>query len=135
LELLKYLQTIKYNLLYWQEDYMGISISILVILLAVLAPLLRKWIVGMDRYISETDGRRIDFWGRVILAILFLLILFFVIDTSNETIVKWFFIIALTIITAFQSIIEWKYLKNSKEFVVTLLLWLIGLIYFFLFIL
>jgi hypothetical protein len=135
LELLKYLQTIKNNLLYRQEDYMGISISILVILLAVLAPLLRKWIVGTDRYIDETDGRRVDFWGRIILVIIFLVLLFFVMDTSDETIVKWFFIIALTITTAFQSIIEWKYLKNSKEFVVTLILWVIGLIYFFLFIL
>jgi hypothetical protein len=135
LELLKYLQTIKNNLLYRQEDYMGISISILVILLAVLAPLLRKWIVGTDRYIDETDGRRVDFWGRIILVIIFLVLLFFVVDTSDETIVKWFFIIALTITTAFQSIIEWKYLKNSKEFVVTLILWVIGLIYFFLFIL
>jgi hypothetical protein len=135
LELLKYLQTIKNNLLYRQEDYMGISISILVILLAVLAPLLRKWIVGTDRYIDETDGRRVDFWGRIILVTIFLVLLFFVMDTSDETIVKWFFIIALTITTAFQSIIEWKYLKNSKEFVVTLILWVIGLIYFFLFIL
>jgi hypothetical protein len=135
LELLKYLQTIKNNLLYRQEDYMGISISILVILLAVLAPLLRKWIVGTDRYIDETDGRRVDFWGRIILVIIFLVLLFFVVDTSDETIVKLFFIIALTITTAFQSIIEWKYLKNSKEFVVTLILWVIGLIYFFLFIL
>jgi hypothetical protein len=114
---------------------MGISISILVILLAVLAPLLRKWIVGTDRYIDETDGRRVDFWGRIILVIIFLVLLFFVVDTSDETIVKLFFIIALTITTAFQSIIEWKYLKNSKEFVVTLILWVIGLIYFFLFIL
>jgi hypothetical protein len=114
---------------------MGISISILVFLLAVLAPLLRKWIVGTDRYISETDGRSVYFWGRVILAILFLVLFFFVIDTSDETILKWFFLIALTITTAFQSIIEWKYLKNSKEFVVTLLLWVIGLIYYFLFIL
>jgi hypothetical protein len=135
LELLKYLQTIKNNLLYRQEDYMGISISILVILLAVLAPLLRKWIVGTDRYIDETDGRRVDFWGRIILVIIFLVLLFFVMDTSDETIVKWFFIIALTITTAFQSIIEWKFLKNSKEFVVTLILWVIALIYFFLFIL
>jgi MFS-type transporter involved in bile tolerance (Atg22 family) len=114
---------------------MGISISILVILLAVLAPLLRKWIVGTDRYIDETDGRRVDFWVRIILVIIFLVLLFFVVDTSDETIVKLFFIIALTITTAFQSIIEWKYLKNSKEFVVTLILWVIGLIYFFLFIL
>jgi hypothetical protein len=114
---------------------MGISISILVILLAVLTPLLRKWIVGTDRYIDETDGRRVDFWGRIILAVIFFCLLFFVIDTSEEMTVKWFFIIFFTIITAFQSIVEWKYLKNSKEYVVTLLLWLIGIIYFFLFIL
>jgi hypothetical protein len=125
----------KNYLLYRQEDYMGISISILVIIIAVLAPLLRKWIVGADRYISETVGRRVDLWGRIILAIIFFIILFFVIDPSNETTVKWFFIIFFTIITAFQSIIEWKYLKNSKEFIVTLLLWLFALIYFFLFIL
>jgi hypothetical protein len=122
-------------LLYRQEDYMGISISILVILLAVLAPLLRKWIVGYERYISETNGRRIDFWGRIILVIIFLLLLLFVIDPSDETTLKWFFIVFLTIMAVFQSIIERKYLKNSKEYIVTLLLWIIGIIYFFLFIL
>ncbi|OCA90522.1 hypothetical protein A8F94_01150 [Bacillus sp. FJAT-27225] len=114
---------------------MGISVSILVVLVVVLAPLLRKWIVEYDRFITETEGRRIDFWGRIVLAIAFFISLFFVKDSSDETTIKWFLIIFYTIFAAFQFIIEWKYLKNTKEFIITLLLWLFVIIYFFVFIL
>jgi hypothetical protein len=113
----------------------GLSFSILVLLLAVLNPLLRKWIVGPGRQeMDETEGKNIDLWGRIILAIIGLFLVFFVIDITDETTIKWFILIFLLITFGFDSMMEWKYLKNAKEFKVTLLLLLIGLIYWFLFI-
>jgi hypothetical protein len=115
--------------------YLGISFSILVLILMVINPLLRKWIVGSgERYISETAGNHIDLWGRRILALIGLFLVFFVIDLSDENTFEWFCLIFLAVTFGFQSIIEWKYIKNSKEFLVTLLSLLIGLIYCFLFI-
>jgi hypothetical protein len=114
---------------------LGISFSILVLLLAILNPLLRKWIVGTGgQEIDETAGKHIELWGGITLALIGLYLVFFVLDMSDETTTKWFCLIFLVITLGFQSIIEWRYLKESKQFIVSLLLLLIGLIFCYLFI-
>jgi hypothetical protein len=118
-----------------RRGYLGISFSILVLLLAIINPLSRNWIVGTGgQEIDETAGKHIELWERIILALIGLYLVFFVIDISDKTTIKWFCLIFLVITFGFQSIIEWKYLKDSKQFIVSLLLLLIGLIYCYLFI-
>jgi hypothetical protein len=91
--------------------------------------------VGPGRQeIDEIAGKNIDLWGRIIFVLLGLFLVFFVIDISDETTIKWFCLTFLLITFGFQSIIEWKFLSNPREFIVTLLLLLIGLLYCFLFI-
>lgn len=110
-------------------------IALMVFILAIIHPFLRKWIVGeKGEKISATDGKNIYIWGNIILALIAISLVFFVLDIYDENTIKWFFLILMIIVFSFQSIIEWKYIKNSKEYAVTLLLLLFGLIYFFLFI-
>lgn len=114
---------------------MGTSIAVLlfILILAVLNPLLKDWIIGEKREkISETDGRIINITGNLILVFIAIYSLLFVLDRSEEKTIKWFFFILMIIVYLFNAFLEWKYLKNSKEFTVTLLLLLFGLIYFIL---
>lgn len=116
-------------------DMVEISFSILIMLLAILGYFLSKWIIGPGRQeMDETEGKYIELWGRRILAIIGLILVFFVIDITDENTIKWFILIFLLIMFGFQSLMEWKYLKNPKEYKVSLLLLLIGIIYWFLFI-
>lgn len=114
---------------------MGTSITVLVFILAVLNPLLRDWIVGEKREkISKTDGKIINIIGNLMLIFIAIFSLLFVLDRSEENSLKWFFFNLMIIVYLFNAILEWKYLKNSKEFIVTILLLLFGLLYFILFI-
>ncbi|MDT9027455.1 DUF4181 domain-containing protein [Rossellomorea yichunensis] len=48
--------------------------------------------------------------------------------TPDSNALKWFWIFYLIILFGFQSILEWKYLKNSKQYVTTLIFLLLGVI-------
>lgn len=114
---------------------MSISIPLLIIFLAILNPFLRKWMIGGEREkISETNGKNINRYGKFIMSFISIFLILFVFDISDVNTMKWFWLSLLIVTFTFQMLMEWKYLKNSKEFIVTLLLLLIGLIYFVLFI-
>ncbi|WP_316568572.1 DUF4181 domain-containing protein [Neobacillus sp. YIM B06451] len=112
-----------------------LPLLILGLLLPASEYFLRRLIVGTgERFISETDGKYVHIVGRIVLVITSLLLLLFVVDTSDEMAVKRFLLILLAIIYGFDSFIEWKYIKSSKACIVPILLLLIGTIYCFIFI-
>ena len=80
--------------------------------------------------ISETSGRNIDRWGRGIIVVLFLSILWFVIDKDID-VMKWYLIIYFVVSFGFQSILEWKFLRFTKQYVTTLVFLLISVIIFY----
>lgn len=41
---------------------------------------------------------------------------------------KWYWIIYLILLLGFQSILEWKFLKNSKQYITTLIFLIFGVI-------
>ncbi|MFC0418506.1 DUF4181 domain-containing protein [Cytobacillus solani] len=41
---------------------------------------------------------------------------------------KWFWIVYLTFLSGSQSFMEWKYIKNSKQYITTLIFLILGLI-------
>ncbi|WP_059173663.1 DUF4181 domain-containing protein [Bacillus sp. FJAT-27445] len=113
---------------------MYFSSLIFVLLLVVLEYFLRRWIVGPGgQEISETDGKNVYFWGRILLAITGLSLIFFVIDISDEVVINRFLLIFLAIFFGFQSFFEWKYIKSLKAFIVSFLLMLICTLYGYIF--
>ncbi len=66
--------------------------------------------------ISETPGKRIDRWGRTIIVLIYLS---FIIITKGSN--EWQFVLFLTALLGFQTILEWKYLKDSKQYISTLI--------------
>ncbi|MED3966001.1 DUF4181 domain-containing protein [Niallia taxi] len=103
--------------------------NILLILVALygLSFLLEKVIyklLGVEKKeVSETSGKKIDQWGRRIIMILFLstIPIYTFYALKDTTFIKWYWILYLTALLGFQSVMEWKYLKNSKQYLATLI--------------
>jgi hypothetical protein len=66
--------------------------------------------------ISNTPGKKVDRVGRIILLVIFLAMLPFIQHYIN---MKWYFIIFITLIFLFHAIMEWIYLKSSKQYIST----------------
>lgn len=80
---------------------------------------LTKWLgVEKKESISETPGKNLDRWGRGIILSIFLCALPMV--SEYENILKWYWIFFFNVLFGFQSFLEWKYLKPSKQYVITL---------------
>ncbi|WP_258000291.1 DUF4181 domain-containing protein [Bacillus sp. Marseille-P3661] len=104
-----------------------IFIIVLTILIILLEKGLNKLLSVQKKKVSETPGKRFDQWGRGIILLLFLCTLpfFIMVETSF---MKWYWILYLIVLLGFQSILEWKYLKNSKQYVVSLIILIIFVI-------
>lgn len=102
-------------------------IMVLVILWLLLEKILNKLLGIETKKISETSGKNIDRWGRGIILVIFLCTLPFVI-TQDTNVMKWYWIITLITLLGFQSILEWKYLKDSKQYVITLVFLILSVI-------
>ncbi len=104
---------------------------VLIIVLAILVFLLEKIInklLGVEKKkISETSGKKVDRWGRGIILVIFLCTLPFVI-TKDTNVMKWYWILYFILLLGFQSILEWKYLKDSKQHVTTLIFLMLSVI-------
>ncbi|MGE8081612.1 DUF4181 domain-containing protein [Peribacillus loiseleuriae] len=102
-------------------------IIVLIILVILLEKIINKLLRVEKKKISQTSGKNVDRWGRGIILILFLCTLPFFI-TGETSFIKWYWILYLIVLLGFQSILEWKYLKNSKQYVATLIILIIFVI-------
>ena len=110
---------------------MGFLLFIMLIILILFLEKIINKLVGVEKKkISETSGKNVDRWGRGIILVIFLCTLPFVI-TKDTNVIKWYWILYFFLILGFQSILEWKYLKNSKQYVTTLILLMLGIIFFY----
>lgn len=80
--------------------------------------------------ISETAGKNVDRWGRGIILVIFLCSLPFFIE-QEASVMKWYYILFFISLWGFQSILEWKYLKNSKQYVSTLIFLVLVVVFFY----
>ncbi len=107
-----------------------ILIIVLTIFLFFLEKIINKLLGVEKKKISETSGKKVDKWGRGIILVIFLCTLpFFVVQETN--VLKWYWMLYLTALLGFQSILEWKYLKNSKQYVTTLIFLILGVIFLY----
>ncbi|RIW37276.1 DUF4181 domain-containing protein [Bacillus salacetis] len=103
----------------------------------ILNKLLGKWLGKDERKIADTEGKMLDRWGRGALLLIFLFILTRVNDMPDaNAVMGLYWLIFIILIFGFQSFMEWKYLKGSKEYIKTLIflglaLSFLGLLYAF----
>ncbi|TRZ40681.1 DUF4181 domain-containing protein [Niallia circulans] len=85
------------------------------------------------KQVSETSGKKVDQWGRRIILMLFLctIPIYSFYTISETTFIKWYWIFYLTALLGFQSMMEWKYLKNSKQYLTTLILLVLGILFLY----
>lgn len=113
---------------------MGISAPILVLVVSLANLIVGRLIVGEKRRkVSETYGKVIQMWGLAVIVVVGLGSMF-VLDIFDPEIMKWFWLGFLILTVGFQAFLDWKFLKETKEYVVSLIVLLIGLIYIFIFI-
>lgn len=108
---------------------MGSLITYLVIILAIIRLLLKMWFVKGEKIkILETSGKRFYTWGIRILVVFSLLILFNL-DLTDMNMMRWFWLFFLIITFSFKAFAEWKYIRESKEHIITLILLIVGVVY------
>ncbi|WP_084509278.1 DUF4181 domain-containing protein [Paenibacillus assamensis] len=54
----------------------------------------------------------------------------FVLDVTDEYMMKWFFLIVFVVSAGFHASMEWWYLRGNNQYVISILLLVVGLIYF-----
>ncbi len=88
-------------------------------------------LIGVEKKkISETSAKSINRWGRGIILVISLSTLPFVM-TMDINIIKWYWIAYFVILFGFQSFLEWKYLKESKQYITTLIFLIAGVIFMY----
>lgn len=93
----------------------------------IIEKVLRKWLGIKKVLLAETPAKNIDRWGRGIILAIALCLIPFTIGTGVANRLFWFWFVYLTALTLFQAYLQWKYIEDSKEYVITLLLYPIGL--------
>ena len=80
-------------------------------------------------HVSETPGKSLYWWGRVILFVICIFSLLFIYAAPIENYVKlmnWYWMFYFVMLLGLDAFLEWKYIKNSKQYLSSL----IGLLYF-----
>lgn len=117
-----------------------VLVSILIIFILLLEKRINKLLGVKKKKLSETPGKKIEKWSRIIISVLYFLgtvifILYEVpfLDMNEAQFLKFFLILYLTVSLGSHAFLEWKYIKESKQYVTTLILliFLIGVVYIF----
>lgn len=84
--------------------------------------ILKKWLKIGKVKISETEGRNINRWGRGIILVAALCLLPFALSGSLWQTV-WFWISYHSVLSLFDAFLQWKYARESREYILTLIFW------------
>ena len=91
---------------------------------------LTKWLgVEKKESLSGTPGKNLDRWGRGIILLIFICV--FPLILEYENVLQWYWIFFFNVLIGFQSFLEWRYLKPSKQYVITLTYLVFGLVMVF----
>lgn len=108
---------------------MSVEISILALFLVIIQFILRKKIINQEAdRMSETSGKHVSRWGNIILVVMG--VLFFIyLDLPDLNLKKLYWLGLLVVVLSFNFLIEWKYIRESREHIVTLITLVFSLIY------
>lgn len=113
---------------------MQLSISILALILSLINFIIGRLIVGKERgKVSETSGKNIQRIGYVTLLIIAFSCIYFI-DIMDESVMKWFWLYFYTITIGFHLCLDWVYLRDTNEYLVSLILLIIGVSYILFFV-
>lgn len=99
----------------------------LVILLLLVEKITNKLFSVEKKRISETPGNRMNRWGQAILFLIFLITLWFMVDSSDIQRMT-YFIIYLALLFGYQTIMEFMFIKESRQYISTAILLIIVLV-------
>ena len=71
--------------------------------------------------ISETSGRIVQRWGRAIIILVFLTFYFFAQTKESNVLLKWHWFMLIVALMGFKVLLECMYLKDSKQYISTLI--------------
>lgn len=80
--------------------------------------------------ISETSGKKIYSWGKKSFLIIFLCSLPYIYFSENQYALTWVIMLHTILNIGFDAFMEWKHLKDSKQYVVTLVFTAMLLVFF-----
>lgn len=110
-------------------ELMKLLVIIVVFIILLLWPLLANFIhqlLGVkEKKISETPAKNIDRWRKGIVLVTVFITFPVAIDVID---LKWYMIFILILSMGSESIVEWKYLKSSKQYITTLIFMVIGIL-------
>ncbi|MGY0694689.1 DUF4181 domain-containing protein [Virgibacillus sp. FSP13] len=108
---------------------MEVAIIYLAFFLAIMNFLLSRWLFGEKRKkISETDGETIHRWLTFLLVCIGIGVYILIVrmDAVDSKVIMVFLLCFLVVMYGFQAYMEWKYLQGSKQFVIPLILMVVG---------
>ena len=73
------------------------------------------------REISETPGKSVQRWGRTIIVVVFIFSYFSSTVQESDVLLNTNWFVLIVTLMGFQVILEWKYLKGSKQYIQTLI--------------
>ncbi|MBM7602564.1 membrane protease YdiL (CAAX protease family) [Metabacillus crassostreae] len=101
---------------------------ILVLIIFVTEKLTYKILGVQKKNIDDIRGENIDRWGRGIILVIFLCTLWFVSNKDSDNIMKLFWMAYFTLLFGFQAVMEFIFIKDSKQYMGTAIILILGLI-------
>ncbi|MEN2768212.1 hypothetical protein [Ornithinibacillus xuwenensis] len=89
---------------------MIVFLIVLLVIIYLIEKLINRLLGVEKQKLSDTLGKTIDRWGRGIILVSVLIMLWFVIDMDWQM-KKWFWILYIILLVGFQSILEFIYLR------------------------
>ena len=107
----------------WRELIVWIWVILIVLALVAVSieNQVEKFLGVKRREISETPGKIVQRWGITIIVVIFIFSYFSAtIQESDVLLYNHWFVLIVTL-KGYQVILEWKYLKGSKQYITTLI--------------
>lgn len=106
------------------------TIAFIAIILTLANGIISKWVVDTGKEELPAEGKKVDMWGKIILASIGIISLIIIlnIEDIDRIITKWFWMVFIILAVGFQAFIDWKYLKGSKQYIVSLIVLILGVI-------
>ena len=92
----------------------------IVISILLLEKIINKLLGVEKKKISETAGKKADLWGRRVIFVIILCNLPFI--ESGTDFAKWYMGFYIVLLFGLEAILEWKYIKNSKQYLTTIII-------------
>lgn len=105
-----------------------VILIVVTILIVLIEKIINKMLGVQKQKLSETPGKKIDQWGRGIILVIFLSTVWFVITIDSDKITKLYWMSYLVLIFGFQAIMEFLFIKNSRQYISTTVILILGMI-------